>query len=43
MFRSRTIRIIALMLVLIAGLACVLGHNFVFDKNILPKESTLMD
>jgi hypothetical protein len=43
LIRSRPIRIVALVLALIAGLACVLGYNFVFDKNIRPKVRTLDD
>jgi hypothetical protein len=39
--RLPLLRIIALLLVLIAGIACVLGYNFVFDKNIRPEASTL--
>jgi len=43
MMRPRTTRIVALVLVLIAGLVCALGYNFVYDKNIRPVESTLSD
>jgi hypothetical protein len=43
MIRARTIRIVALLLALIAGIAFVLGYNFVSDKNIFPRESTLSD
>jgi hypothetical protein len=35
------IRIVALALALIAGTVCILGYNFIYDKNIRPKESTL--
>jgi Tfp pilus assembly protein PilO len=41
MMRPRTIRIVAVVLALIVGLVCVLGYNFVFDKNIRPRENTL--
>jgi hypothetical protein len=41
MMSRRTIRIVALLLALIAGIVCVLGYNFVHDRNIRPKESTL--
>ncbi|HXQ69638.1 MAG TPA: hypothetical protein VN844_04100 [Pyrinomonadaceae bacterium] len=41
MLPRRLIRIVALVLALIAGAVCVLGYNFVYDKNIRPKESTL--
>jgi hypothetical protein len=35
------IRIVALILAIVAGVVCILGYNFVDDKNIRPKESTL--
>ena len=37
----RTTKIVAVLLALIAALVCVCGYNFVYDKNIRPKESTL--
>ena len=43
MMRPRTLRIVALVLALIAGLVCALGYNFVFDKNIRPQVNTLDD
>jgi hypothetical protein len=42
MLPRRTIRIVALFLALIAGAVCILGYNFVEDKNIRPRESTLL-
>jgi hypothetical protein len=41
MLPRRLIRIVALVLAIIAGTVCILGYNFVYDKNIRPKESTL--
>jgi hypothetical protein len=43
MMRPRTLRIVALLLALIAAAVCALGYNFVFDKNIRPKVSTIDD
>jgi hypothetical protein len=37
----RTVKIVALLLALISLLVCVLGYNFVYDKNIRPEQSTL--
>ena len=41
MMSRRTVRIVALVLALVAGFVGILGYNFVYDKNIRPKESTL--
>jgi len=41
MMGPRVLRIVALVLALIAGAACALGYNFVFDKNILSQASTI--
>jgi hypothetical protein len=41
MMSPRTIKIVAILLALIAGAVCVLGYDFVTDKNIRPKESTI--
>ena len=41
MMSPRTVRIVAVVLALAAGLVGVLGYNFVHDKKIRPRESTL--
>ena len=41
MLPRRLIRIVAVVLALIAGTVCVLGYNFIYNKNIRPKEQTL--
>ena len=41
MLPHRIVRIVALVLALIAGTVFILGYNFVYDKNIRRKESTL--
>ncbi|HEY6805163.1 MAG TPA: hypothetical protein VI306_16425 [Pyrinomonadaceae bacterium] len=43
MIRPQTTKIIALILAIIAAFVCLLGYNFVFDKNIRPQENTLLD
>ena len=39
--RRRTTKIVAVVLALIAALVCICGYNFVYNKNIRPKERTL--
>ena len=41
MMNRRTIRIVAVLLALIAGLVFILGYDFVSDRNVRPKEGTL--
>lgn len=41
MLPRRLIRIVALVLALIAGAVCVLGHNFVYDMNTRHEENPL--
>ena len=41
MLPRRMLRIVALILALVAGAVCILGYNFVDDKNIRPQQSTL--
>jgi len=41
MMNRRTVRIVAVILAVIAAFVCVLGYNFVYDRNIRPEESTL--
>ncbi|HKZ79529.1 MAG TPA: hypothetical protein VJ124_14735 [Pyrinomonadaceae bacterium] len=42
MISSSKIKIVAIVLTVVVALVCVLGYNFFYDKNIRPKESTLI-
>lgn len=41
MISRRTIKIVAVLLSVVAALVFVLGYDFVQDRNIRPKQSTL--
>jgi len=41
MMTRRTLKIIAVLLAVVAGLVFIFGYDFVRDENIRPKESTL--
>lgn len=41
MMSARTVRIVALLLAVVAGLVFIFGYDFVHDQNIRPQESTI--
>jgi len=42
MMSRRTIKLVAIMLAVFMVLVCLLGYNFVYDRNVRPKEQTLL-